>query len=232
MGRPISHAVKRIDVGGKLITNHLKEAISFRQWNMMDETFLVNEVKELCCLISQKFHEDQELCRRSFPDNTVKLDYVLPDMALGTKGFIRSPGVDAARPDEQVLVMNNERFTVPEILFNPSDIGIEQAGIPEAIIQAVQQIDPDLQGLFYSNILVVGGNAHLPGFKERLETELRSLIPLEFDLGLTVADRPDTAAWHGAVNWVRRYPENFRQKCVTRQDYLEHGHNICQQSFD
>lgn len=43
--------------------------------------------------------------------------------------------------DEQVLTMNNERFTVPEILFNPSDIGMDQAGIPEAIVDAISSCD-------------------------------------------------------------------------------------------
>ena len=33
--------------------------------------------------------------------------------------------------------MNNERFAVPEILFHPSDIGIQEMGIPEAITHAV-----------------------------------------------------------------------------------------------
>ena len=27
----------RLNVGGKLLTNYLKEVISYRQWNMMDE---------------------------------------------------------------------------------------------------------------------------------------------------------------------------------------------------
>lgn len=43
--------------------------------------------------------------------------------------------------DEQVLTMNNERFTVPEILFNPSDIGMDQAGISEAIVDAISSCD-------------------------------------------------------------------------------------------
>lgn len=30
---------------------------------------------------------------------------------------------DVHQTDEQVLIMNNERFTIPEILFHPSDIG-------------------------------------------------------------------------------------------------------------
>jgi hypothetical protein len=31
---------------------------------------------------------------------------------------------------EQVLTVNNERFMVPEALFHPSDIGMDQAGAP------------------------------------------------------------------------------------------------------
>lgn len=50
--------------------------------------------------------------------------------------------------DEQVLTMNNERFTVPEILFNPSDIGMDQAGIPEAIVDAISSCDEGMSSRF------------------------------------------------------------------------------------
>jgi hypothetical protein len=53
----------RIDVGGKLLTNHLKELVSFRQWNMMEETYIVNDVKEKCCYVSTQFSADIETCR-------------------------------------------------------------------------------------------------------------------------------------------------------------------------
>jgi len=48
-GKIVWNAVKRLDVGGKLLTNQLKELVSFRQWNMMDETYIMNQVKESCC---------------------------------------------------------------------------------------------------------------------------------------------------------------------------------------
>ena len=32
------------------------------------------------------------------------------------------------------LLMNNERLTIPEVIFNPSDIGIEQAGLAEVAV--------------------------------------------------------------------------------------------------
>ena len=33
--------------------------------------------------------------------------------------------------------MNNERFAVPEILFRPSDVGIQEMGITESLVHAV-----------------------------------------------------------------------------------------------
>ena len=40
----------------------------------------------------------------------------------------------------KVLTMETERFCVPELLFNPSDIGIKQAGIAEATWQSLQSL--------------------------------------------------------------------------------------------
>lgn len=62
-GKPILVGIRRINVGGKLLTNHLKEIISFRYWNMMDETYLVNEVKEACCYVSNKFWDELDICK-------------------------------------------------------------------------------------------------------------------------------------------------------------------------
>ena len=45
-GRVVRGAVRRVNLGGKALTNYLKELVSYRQWNMMDEYFLVDDVKE------------------------------------------------------------------------------------------------------------------------------------------------------------------------------------------
>ena len=51
-GKVILEAVKRVNVGGKLLTNLLKENISFRQVNVQDCTYLVNQIKEKFCYCS------------------------------------------------------------------------------------------------------------------------------------------------------------------------------------
>lgn len=49
------------------MTNQLKELISFRQWNMMDETHVMNEVKETCCYVTSDLRNDMEVCRYVAP---------------------------------------------------------------------------------------------------------------------------------------------------------------------
>ena len=55
-----------------------------------------------------------------------------------------------------MLVLNNERFMVPELLFNPADIGLQQAGIVEAVVQTVAATHPALQPLLYTNVVLTG----------------------------------------------------------------------------
>lgn len=68
--------------------------------------------------------------------------------------------------------MGNSRINVPEVLFNPSDIGIDQAGLPEMIQQCIEKTNTDLHPYLYNNILLIGGNTKLSNFKERLTREL------------------------------------------------------------
>ena len=53
----------RLDVGGKLLTNYLKELLSFRQFDLMGETYITNDVKERCCYVSTNYDADMELSR-------------------------------------------------------------------------------------------------------------------------------------------------------------------------
>jgi hypothetical protein len=48
----------RINIGGKHLTNQLKEVISYRQLMVMDETFVINQVKEDLCFVSTDFTSD------------------------------------------------------------------------------------------------------------------------------------------------------------------------------
>jgi actin-related protein 6 len=116
-------------------------------------------------------------------DNDILRRYVLPDYRTSKTGYIKTKN-DPVTAEEQTLVMNNERITVPELLFTPSDIGLNQAGISEAIVQSISSTKDYEQNVLYDTILLVGGNTLFKNYKKRIETELRHLAP--FDQSVTV----------------------------------------------
>ncbi|KAF9299646.1 Actin- protein 6 [Mortierella antarctica] len=279
-GKPILVGIRRINVGGKLLTNHLKEIISFRYWNMMDETHVVNEVKEACCYVSNKYWDELDICKKSPRANKILQHYVLPDYHEQQTGYVkgkkRKPkskptskkakkaargtndmdldsedevnghgsdddivhnlsddSMEEIEEDEQVLTMNNERFTVPEILFNPSDIGMDQAGISEAIVDAISFCDEEIQGMLYANVVLVGGNARLPGYKKRIAHDLRQLAPSEYEIRVGIDNDPLGFAWQGGQRFASmdEFSSDFKNRLVTRAEYLETGSALCESRF-
>lgn len=56
-------SIRRVDIGGKALTNYLKEIVSLRYYDMMDETHVMNLVKEKTCLVSVDFKQDMGIVR-------------------------------------------------------------------------------------------------------------------------------------------------------------------------
>ena len=214
--RPIQRAIRRLDFGGKHLTNLLKELVSTRYYDLHQDIHLVNEIKEKVCYVSQSFNSDLEATWKGNTKRTTRLptppdsdamdldnmevrrtpiiDFVLPDGVNIKEGFVRphdpsianarkrKHGQDASPPqasDEVFMTLGNERFTVPEIIFSPSDIGSKQAGLPELVMQSLSTLPPAIQATMLANILVVGGNAKMSGFVERLQGEIRKSARVE-----------------------------------------------------
>lgn len=56
----------------------------------MDETYVINQLKEDSCFVSLDFMGDMEIARKRGPENTVARDYVLPDFTSIRRGFLRT----------------------------------------------------------------------------------------------------------------------------------------------
>ncbi|KAF8739517.1 hypothetical protein AX14_009296 [Amanita brunnescens Koide BX004] len=221
-------AVKRLDVGGKLLTNQLKELISFRQWNMMDETYIMNHVKESCCFVSLDFNKDLEACRLGADSNGIVQEYILPDLTRNKHGRVREPDGMPTNSD-QILVMNSERFTVPELIFRPDDLGFDQMGLAAAIAFSIGLLPEELHGLFWANIGLIGGNTKFSKFRARLLNELRSLAPVDCEVTIYESAEPITEAYRAALNFAS-LPE-FTHQLVTRSEYAEFGSNASRRKF-
>ena len=150
----------------------------------------MNEVKEAICFVSLDFKHDLERTwkgasgrqrRVAGGEDDIVVDYVLPDYNAHKQGYVRphDPSLSAKMKKigalsgtgetiEDFMTLANERFTVPELLFNPRDIGLRQPGIPETVMQSMSGIPTGLWPAMLANILVIGGNSKLAGFMERL----------------------------------------------------------------
>ena len=78
-----------------------------------------------------------------------------------------------------VLQMTSDRFTVPEVLFRPSLLGLtNEPGLAHLVAQSIEALPKDVQGLAWANVVLTGGCANLPGLRKRLTRELRELAPI------------------------------------------------------
>lgn len=128
------------------------------------------------------------------------------------------------------LHLGVERIRVPEIVYQPSLLGIEQAGISETIDFILNHYSTDLQTALVQNVFVTGGNTKFPNFQERLERELLAIRPFQSTFRVFKAANPILDAWNGARKWARSL-SSLQTVSVTRQEYEEKGGDYLREHF-
>ena len=83
----MNFAIKRLNIGGKLLTNALKETLCFRAYNLRDEFAIVNSIKESLCFVSSDFNHDLKLVLEKY--NPISREYVLPNGSSILTGRVR-----------------------------------------------------------------------------------------------------------------------------------------------
>lgn len=125
--------------------------------------------------------------------------------------------------------LTNERFLVPEMIFRPADLGMNQAGLAECIVRAVNSCHPHLHPVLYESIILTGGSTLFPRFPQRLEMELRPLVPDEYQVKIITQEDPILGVWRGG-SLLASSPD-FEAMCVTKADYEELGSARCRRRF-
>jgi actin-related protein 6 len=158
-------------------------------------------------------------------------DYILPDFHTRTKGVIQE--YDPARhikakqiaaggqAEEDAVTLRNERFTVPELIFSPSDIGMQQPGLADAIRESLDGLPIGLWPGLLANIVVVGGNALFDGFIQRLQKEVVQRFPDDCVVRVARPENPITSSVVGGMHLANHV--NIERVVVTKQEYEERG---------
>ena len=142
-------AISKIKVAGKEVSQFLQDLLKKRKINV--ETKHMSELKKLCYVSA---------------DFELEAEDLTPDFASKYK-----------LPDGNEIALQNERFTAPELMFQPSLGGLRLNGVHQYCFNSINRCKEESRKELYNNVLLCGGNTMFKGISERVFTELHQLAP-------------------------------------------------------
>ncbi|MDH5644828.1 MAG: actin family protein [Candidatus Heimdallarchaeota archaeon] len=199
-GFALEHAISRIDVGGRDITDYLRRLLRQRGYplNTTAEREIVRDIKERLCYVALDPTKEMALAERV---SGMEKTYVMPD--------------------GDTLTIGQERFMASETFFNPAQIGSEETPLHVMIYESIQKCDVDIRLNLYSNIVLSGGSTMFPGLKERLHKELVNLVPEGVDVKVVAPPERRYSVWIGGS--ILASLKTFNKMWVTKKEYADSG---------
>ncbi|OMJ26225.1 Actin-2 [Smittium culicis] len=170
-----SHAIQRVDLAGRDITDYLKRLLykSGLRFETSAEFEIVRLIKEKTSYVALDAKLEQKEARNNLYSSahmgitgatSGQTDQSLGHLELADTFVL---------PDGLKIKLGQERFLAPEIMFNPEMIGLESVGLDRLVLNSVEKSDVDLRSTLLSNIVLSGGNTLIRGFGDRMLSEVR-----------------------------------------------------------
>jgi actin-related protein 5 len=146
-----------------------------------------------------------------------------------TKSLVHSflhgpyPFDSESQRESNQIHLNVERIRVPEVVFQPSIAGLDQAGIVEIAAGILNErlADAAYRPEILKDVFLTGGNTLFQGFEDRLKKELMSVLTQGEQFNVRAAKDPVLDAWRGAAKWAGE--AQSKQHFVTKAEWAEKG---------
>eukprot|EP00045_Choanoeca_perplexa_P013839 m.158761 g.158761 ORF g.158761 m.158761 type:complete len:727 (-) comp16474_c0_seq1:2731-4911(-) len=122
-----------------------------------------------------------------------------------------------------------EQVQVPELVFQPAMMGVDQTGIGGAMEFVFPRFTADEQLALAENIFVTGGLARIPNFTERVRREAVAMRPFGSVVKVYEAQDPVLDAWRGMKDWLKQ--SSSSEGFFTKLEYEEMGAGYLAEHF-
>ena len=198
-GYCLPHAISRVDIAGRDVTRYLQQRLTEKGVTVNKE--IVRDIKEKpnVCYV-QKRRDDNFM--------------------------IDNEGMNYELPDGRVINIGNERYMAPEIIFQPYLIGLSAEGLHKVLFNSIKRCDVCIRVQLYSNIIMAGGNTMFDGMPDRLQHEIKQLLPDSVASAVKIIAPPERkySQWIGGS--ILASLSTFEEMWITREMYDEFGPEI------
>ncbi|KAK3578753.1 hypothetical protein CHS0354_035654 [Potamilus streckersoni] len=204
----IEGGVSRQVCGGQKVADSLHISLLENKYKFSTpvEKLIVRYIMEKSCYVVEDYSEAKKKCDAD-PDSfrtTVSLNnFDLPEGA------------------HLSVTHDYSCFKSAEGLFNTDLWGIDYPTIQRLVFQAIQACPMDSRKHMYRSIYLSGGVTMLPGFAERLQTELKKLAPPSVVVEVHASPQRYHSAYIGACTLAGM--DVFEKSCISAEEWRQMG---------